>query len=128
MIKLAITNGINEIDNGAGVQVTGNINPGLIGGMSPRELIEAAVALCTSITLESVLQRDAISYLADEIQVEVTASKEEGVKNQFTHFDVKVTLPNDLEDAYKAKLLKIVERGCTISNTISKGAIVTLHE
>ena len=128
MIKLAITNGVNEMDNGAGVQVKGNNEPGLANGLSPRELIEAAVALCTSITLESVLKRDGITYEADQVHVEVAASKEEGAKNRFTHFDVKLTLPSDLEDAYKAKLLKVVERGCTISNTITKGAQVSLHE
>lgn len=127
MMELKVQQGVNELSNEAGVQVTGNREPGMANGLSPRELLEAAIALCTSITLESVLKRDGIMYNADEVKVQVVASKEEGVMNRFTHFDVELTLPSGLEDAYKTKLLKIVERGCTISNTVAKGAEVSLH-
>ena len=126
MIQLTLTDGVNELANGAGVQVKGNRNPDEVGGLSPRELIEGAVALCTSITLEAVLKRDGIDYNPDEIKIQVVASKEEGVKNRFTHFDVKLTLPQNLEEGYHKKLLKVVERGCTVSNTIINGASVTL--
>ena len=126
MIQLTITDGLNELANGTGVQVKGNRNPDEVGGLSPRELIEGAVALCTSITLESVLKRDGIDYNPDEVKVQVVASKDEGVKNRFTQFDVKLTLPQNLEASYQQKLLKVVERGCTISNTIMNGAKVTL--
>ena len=126
MIQLTITDGLNELANSAGIQVRGNKNPDEVGGLSPRELIEGAVALCTSITLEAVLKRDGIDYNPDEIKIQVVASKEEGVKNRFTHFDVKLTLPQNLEESYHKKLLKVVERGCTVSNTIINGASVTL--
>ena len=127
MIKLTVSNGTNELANEAGVQVKGNHDPGVANGLSPRELIEAAIALCTSITLESVLKRDGIEYNADEVHVQVVASKEEGVKNRFTHFQVDLTLPSGLDEAYTKKLLKVVERGCTISNTVTNGATVTLQ-
>ena len=124
---IQLKHGTNELENEAGVQVKGNKEAGLASGLSPRELIEAAIALCTSITLESVLKRDGVEYNADEVHVQVVASKEEVVKNRFTHFQVDVTLPNGLDEAYIEKLLKVVERGCTISNTVSKGAAVTLN-
>ena len=127
MIQLNLNQGANELANEAGVQVKGNHDPGLANGLSPRELIEAAIALCTSITLESVLKRDGIEYNADEVQVQVVASKEEGVKNRFTHFQVDLTLPSGLDEPYTKKLLKVVERGCTISNTVTNGATVTLQ-
>ena len=127
MIKLTVSNGTNELANEAGVQVKGNHDPGVANGLSPRELIEAAIALCTSITLESVLKRDGIEYNADEVHVQAVASKEEGVKNRFTHFQVDLTLPSGLDEAYTKKLLKVVERGCTISNTVTNGATVTLQ-
>ena len=127
MIKLTISNGTNELANEAGVQIKGNNDAGLANGLSPRELLEAAIALCTSITLEAVLKRDGVEYNADEVHVQVVASKEEGVKNRFSHFQVDVTLPSGLDETYIEKLLKVVERGCTISNTVSKGAAVTLN-
>ena len=126
MVKLQGVNGTNAIANGQGVQINGNHNPDEAGGFSPRELIEAAVALCTSITLEAVLKRDGVEVNFDEITIEVVASKSEGVKNRFTDFAVDVTLPNTLDDKYVAKLLKVVERGCTVSNTIINGANVKL--
>ena len=126
MIQLNLNQGTNELANEAGVQIKGNRDVGLANGLSPRELIEAAIALCTSITLESVLKRDGIEFNADEVKVQVVASKAEGVKNRFTHFQVDLTLPDSLDEAYKNKLLKIVERGCTISNTVVNGAEVTL--
>ena len=126
MIQLTITDGLNELANGAGLQVRGNKNPDEVGGLSPRELIEGAVALCTSITVEAVLKRDGVDYNPDEIKIQVVASKEEGVKNRFTHFDVKLTLPQNIEASYQQKLLKVVERGCTVSNTITNGATVSL--
>ena len=64
--------------NESGVQIKGNKEPGLANGLSPRELMEAAIALCTSITLESVLKRDGVEYNADEVHIQVVASKEEG--------------------------------------------------
>jgi uncharacterized OsmC-like protein len=127
MIELILNNGVNELSNEAGLQVKGNHDPGLAGGLSPRELIEAAVALCTSLTLEHVLKRDEVEYDAAEVHVKVVASKEEGVKNRFTHFAVDLTLPKHFDAAYVKKLVKVVERGCTISNTITNGAQVTLQ-
>ena len=127
MIKLTVSNGTNELANEAGVQIKGNHDAGLANGLSPRELIEAAIALCTSITLEAVLKRDGVEYNADEVHVQVVASKEEGIKNRFSHFQVDLTLPSGVDEEYKKKLLKVVERGCTISNTVSNGATVTLN-
>lgn len=126
MVKLHGVNGRNEISNEQGIQITGNHDPGEAGGLSPRELIEAAVALCTSLTLEFVLKRDGVDVDFNDISIEVVASKEEGVKNRFTDFAVNVTLPKTLDDKYVAKLLKVVERGCTVSNTIINGANVKL--
>lgn len=126
MIQLTINNGENEISNEAGGCVRGNRGPELADGLNPRELLEAAVALCTSITLESVLKRDNIEYNPDEIKVAVQALKDEGVNNRFTNFHVKLTLPSGLDENYQKKIATIVERGCTISNTLSNGAVVEL--
>lgn len=126
MVKLHGVNGNNAISNEQGVQITGNHDPGEAGGFSPRELVEAAVALCTSLTLEAVLKRDGVEVDFDAISIEVVASKAEGVKNRFTDFAVNVTLPKAMDEKYVAKLLKVVERGCTVSNTLMNGANVKL--
>ena len=127
MVKLHGVNGENAISNEQGVQIKGNHDPGEVGGFSPRELVEAAVALCTSLTLEAVLKRDGVEVDFDAISIEVVASKAEGVKNRFTDFAVDVTLPEGLDEKYVTKLMKVVERGCTVSNTLMNGANVQLR-
>ena len=98
-----------------------------IGSLFMGVIAKYPIALCTSITLEAVLKRDGVVYNADEVHVQVVASKEEGIKNRFSHFQVDLTLPSGVDEEYKKKLLKVVERGCTISNTVSNGATVTLN-
>ena len=61
---IQLNHATNELANEAGVQIKGNKDAGLANGLSPRELIEAAIALCTSITLEAVLKRDGVEYNA----------------------------------------------------------------
>lgn len=117
MVKLNYAQGKNEISNEDGVQILGSKAPNQ-QGLSPRELLEGAVALCLSITLENVLERDGIEVNLDEVAIEVVASKAEGVTNRFTDFTVHVTFPTAIDAAYQRKLLKVIERGCTISNTL----------
>lgn len=117
MVKLNYAQGKNELSNESGVQILGSKAPNQ-QGFSPRELLEGAVALCLSITLENVLERDGVDVNLDEIAVEVVASKAEGVTNRFTDFTVHVTFPSGIDAAYRKKLLTVIERGCTISNTL----------
>ena len=117
MVKLNYAQGKNEISNGSGVQLNGSKAPDL-QGLSPRELLEGAVALCLSITLEKVLERDEVHVNLDEIEIEVAASKAEGVTNRFTNFEAQLTFPKEIDAIYQQKLLKLIERGCTISNTL----------
>ncbi|WP_431028779.1 OsmC family protein [Lysinibacillus sp. LZ02] len=117
MVKLIWNEGTNEIANASGVQLNGSKAPDQ-QGLSPKELLEGAVALCLSITLEKVLERDGVEANLNEIEIDVRASKQAGVENRFTDFHVDVVFPSTLEAAYKKKLLKVIERGCTISNTL----------
>lgn len=118
-------NNIARLFNEQGAQAIGTDDANL-DGLNPRELIEAAVALCTTITTRKVLERDGIEFDVNEIQATVTASKAEGVKNRFTDFDVQVKLPAGLDQDYIKKLLVTVERGCTVSNTVKAQANVDL--
>ena len=128
MVKLTVMNNENQIANDAGIQLKGSKGPNLEGGLSPKELLEGAVALCLSITLEKVLERDGVQVNFDELTIDVEASKREGVENRFTDFHVEVTFPSSLEPKYKQKLLKVIERGCTISNTLTGDADVSIKE
>ena len=73
------------------------------------------------------MKRDGKEGAMETISIEVIASKEEGVKNRFTNFDVEVELPAEFDEVYVSKLLKVVARGCTVSNTIINGAKVNLY-
>jgi len=127
MTTIQMNNGQNEIFNDAGLQLIGSTAPNQ-SGLSPRELLEAALGLCVSITLQKVLDRDEVEYDASSIRVEVSATKAGDVTNRFTDFDVKVQLPPELDESYRKKLLTIVERGCTISNTLKSIAVVETVE
>lgn len=127
MTTLHWKNGQNEISNGAGFQVIGSKAPDQ-EGLSPKELLEAALALCVSISMEKLFERDGIEVDLSSVEITVKASKAEGVTNRFTHFETMVRMPTGLEETYKKKLLLTVERACTIGNTITNGAEITVSE
>jgi uncharacterized OsmC-like protein len=127
MTYVKITNGKMEIGNGAGIQAAASGEPNQ-AGLSPRELLEAAVALCVVKSIRAVLDRDQTAYDPDEIGAEAIASKEGDVANRFAKLEVRVKLPSNLDDAYRKKLLIVAERACTIGNTIRHGAAVTLEQ
>lgn len=128
MVTLNWANNKNEISNGSGVQLNGTKGINLDGGLNPKELLEGAVALCLSITLEKVLERDKITVDLNELEIHVEASKTAGTENRFSHFHVDVKFPDGLEEKYRKKLLKVIERGCTISNTLQGEVTVELQE
>ncbi len=124
MAIIRYQDGQNEIYNEKGRQVHGSMTAGL-EGLNPRELLEASLGLCVSITLTKLLERDGIPLDPGGMDIEVTASKAEGVTNRFTDFRVSVDFPH-MEPEYKEKAMTIVERGCTISNTLRNAASVVL--
>lgn len=128
MTTLKIVEGQDQIFNGAGFQIAGNHGPNLEGGLSPKELLEASLALCVSISLQKIMAYDGVDYDKSSIHIEVSSVKAEDKTNRFSHFNVLVTLPSSLEPAYKEKLKSVVERACTIGNTLKNGAVVELTE
>jgi uncharacterized OsmC-like protein len=127
MTIIRIVEGQDEIYNEAGKQLIGSHAPNQTG-LSPRELLESALGLCVSISLQKILDYDGTEYDKDSIRVEVSATKPEDKTNRFSDFKVIVTLPPTLEEAYKEKLKKVVERACTIGNTLRNSAIVEMVE
>ncbi|QEN08254.1 OsmC family peroxiredoxin [Oceanispirochaeta crateris] len=124
MVSIKYKKGENEIYNASGHQLHGSKSAGLTG-LNPRELLEASLGLCVSITLSNILERDNIPFEDGELDIKVDASKTEGAGNRFTDFKVDFDFP-DLDPKYKKKLKLLIERGCTISNTLKQGAKIEL--
>lgn len=124
MTMIRYKDGQNEIYNQAGRQAHGSFSAGL-EGLNPKELLEASLGLCVSITLTKLLERDGIPMDPGGMDIEVTASKAEGITNRFTDFKVSVDFPH-MEPEYKKKAMTIVERGCTISNTLRNAANIVM--
>jgi uncharacterized OsmC-like protein len=127
MTTIKLVQGQNEIHNEVGLQIIGSVAPNQ-SGLSPRELLEAALGLCVSISLQKVLARDEIEYDTSSIQVEVSAVKAGDGANRFENFNVHVKLPPTLDPTYKKKLLTVIERACTISNTLKSEVIIETIE
>ncbi|RXZ82029.1 OsmC family peroxiredoxin [Paenibacillaceae bacterium] len=127
MTTIRIEDGQDNIYNESGLQLIGSHAPNQTG-LSPRELLEASLGLCVSISLQKIMNYDGVEYDKSSIRVEVSATKAEDKTNKFANFDVRVTLPTNLEPAYKEKLKSVVERACTIGNTLRSGANVELIE
>lgn len=127
MTIINIENGQNRIYNDAGFQIIGSTAPNS-EGLSPRELLEAALGLCVSITLQKIIERDGLEYDKSEISIKVLAVKAAKAPSRFSKFIVHTTLPSGLDLAYKEQLKEEVENTCTISNTLHLGADIELVE
>ncbi|MGF7049645.1 putative OsmC-like protein [Paenibacillus sp. DS2015] len=127
MTTVKYAEGQNEIYNEAGLQIIGSTAPNQ-SGLSPRELLEASLGLCVAISLQKILDYDKKEYDKSSIGVEVTAVKAADGTNRFTNFNVQVKLPSTLDPTYKEKLMTVVERACTIGNTLKGEAIIETIE
>ncbi|TJX15853.1 OsmC family protein [Tissierella creatinini] len=117
MTLVKFYDGENEIHNDLGLQAYGSFKAGL-EGLNPKELLESSIGLCISIVMKNILERD--NLLTDDIQfnIDVRAHKDENGANRFSKFTVRVDFPSNLDSEYKKKLMVLVEKGCTISNTL----------
>jgi uncharacterized OsmC-like protein len=127
MTTIKLVEGNNEIYNEAGLQIIGSTAPNQ-SGLSPRELLEASLGLCVSISLQKILDYDKVECDKSSINVDVSAVKAADGTNKFEKFTVRVKLPPTLDPTYKKKLMSVVERACTIGNTLKSEAIVDTVE
>lgn len=116
-------NGIYGVFNEAGFQVEGSFAANLTG-LNPREMLEASLAMCLTIVIQRMFERDGIEVQDGEFSVEVNAVKAEGSPSRFEKCNVVITLPDHLSNEYKNKLIVSAERGCTIGNTLRKGITI----
>lgn len=87
-------------------------------GPSPHELVCAALAACTAITLRMYAQRKDWSLLAVHVEVALQLNQESRV------FTRHVRLAGELDDTQRARLADITER-TPVTLTLKQGATVT---
>lgn len=94
---------------------------GLGTGPAPYDLLAAALATCTTMTLRFYAARK--GWDIGEVSTHVTHRRVKG-QTPPDHFDRAITLADGLEDAVKAELLAIAER-CPVHKTLTAGAGVS---
>jgi uncharacterized OsmC-like protein len=120
-------NGSFGIYNEEGFQVEGSFTANS-KGLNPKELLEASIGMCLTIVIQRMFERDGVEVRDDEFLIEVTGLKAADSPSRFEHFNVSITLPEQLSDDYKHKIIVSAERACTISNTVTRGATVNVKE
>ncbi|MFD2114665.1 OsmC family protein [Paenibacillus yanchengensis] len=125
MTTLKIVDGQDQLFNEAGMQVVGSHRPNG-QGLSPRELLESALALCISISMQQIMDYDGITYEKSAIVISIETEKAEEKPSRFAGFVAKVSLPPGLTDEYKEKLMRVTKRACTIGTTLCTGASVEM--
>ena len=97
-------------------------------GMTPYNLLCAALGACTSITLRLYARRKGIAL--DHVRVDVCHDKRHAADAQsdedvkVDHFHRVVTLEGDISDSERTRLLQIADR-CPVHRTLERGAEVT---
>ena len=128
MTMVKFENGQNGIFNAMGKQADGSFKAGCDGGLNPVELLEGSMALCVSLTLRAMFERDGVLKDDTSLVIDVKGEKDPGGANRFHKFDIKVKFPESFDEEYKKKAMVVAERGCTIGNTIINSAAVNISE
>jgi putative redox protein len=91
-------------------------------GPRPTELLAAALASCTAITIEMYAGRKEW----DLGQVEVSVDYEPGSRDRPPHFDLRIRTPADLSDDQRQRVLTIAGK-CPVHRTL-KAQDVTIDD
>lgn len=92
---------------------------GMVGG----EILLSALGTCLMTTLIGAARARNIEL--SRLEFEVSAVHEDG-PSRYTSFQIEAIVEADASEEEIDKLLTIAERGCTVANTISRGAPVHL--
>ena len=84
-------------------------------GPTPNELMRAALASCTSITLRMYANRKEWPVRSIEVEVDSTSERKEGTVH--TTFERRVRLVGDLDDEQRERLMEIADR-CPVHRTL----------
>lgn len=123
MVLIKKNNDSFGIYNEVGLQVEGSFSPNM-NGLNPKELLEASIGMCLTVVIQRMFERDREEVSAEEFSVEVKGIKAEDSPSRFESFSVHIALPDRFSAEYKNKIIRSAERGCTIGNTVRKGATI----
>ncbi|MEO0576502.1 MAG: bifunctional alpha/beta hydrolase/OsmC family protein [Pseudomonadota bacterium] len=84
-------------------------------GPTPTALLDAALASCTSMTIQMYARHKSLPLT--KVSVDVTHNKEESDGETITVFHRNVTLEGDLTDAQRARMMEIADR-CPVHRTL----------
>ncbi len=93
---------------------------GMIGG----ELLLTAVGTCLMTTFVGAARKRDIELTRAEFQV---TGEHQNAPSRYVSIAVEATIEADASQEEIDKLLKIAERGCTVSNTISRSAPIQMQ-
>jgi putative redox protein len=92
-------------------------------GPRPTELLAAALASCTAITIEMYANRKELELG----QVEVSVDYEPGSRDTPPHFDLRIRIPADLSDDQRKRILAIAGK-CPVHRTLKSQEITVDDE
>lgn len=101
------------VDKGIFVDVVEEMG-GRGAGVSPYELLEAALASCMNITLRMSLEKHNIPY--DNLEITVTLNKSDPDK---TLFQYSYKIDSNLDEKQKEKILRVLEQ-CPVKKALKK--------
>jgi putative redox protein len=96
-------------------------NGGTYLGMVGGEILLSAIGTCLMSTLIGAARAREIELTRLEFNV---SSTHDDSPSRYTGIEIEAIVEADASDAEIDKLLAIAERGCTVSNTVSRGATI----
>jgi putative redox protein len=99
-------------------------NGGTYLGMVGGELLFTAVGTCLMTTLVGAARARDIELTRVEFEV---SGVHEDAPSRYTSIDIQAVVEAEAPSEEVDKLLAIAERGCTVSNTISRGAPIQIR-
>ena len=113
---------IGRNERGGEVRISSNDAEGTF---SPGELLQLAVASCSTVTIEEMVTRRS----GPDARVDATVTRDRA-PGTYEFQRISVTLDVDVDGSDEAlirALRKAIERQCTISRTVEQGAVVDLE-
>lgn len=111
--RLALNNGRHEFFADEPVAMGGTDS-----APAPDELLEAALASCTAITLRMYADRK--QWAVQHIDVQVSLERKEGI----TSFTRNISIKGEVDAEQKDRLLQIA-KACPVSKTLAAGSTIT---
>jgi putative redox protein len=96
-------------------------NGGTYLGMVGGEILLSAIGSCLMTTLVGAARAREIELTRLEFNV---SAAHEDAPSRYTGIEIEAIVEGDATEAELDKLLTIAEHGCTVSNTVSRGATI----